>query len=267
MKRAHTGILIIITLALIGMSVYSDITLSNLKKETKAIRAELEEARDLRISEENKLEANPLYQKYKGVSVCIDAGHGITSRSEKEPVSPGSETLKATNVTGAAGEEEFNLAVALLVEEKLKSAGITTDMIRETPECDKSNIERAEQANGSDYCIRIHADGNNDTSVNGISVLIPEKSYFDGVDFVEESKQMAECILEKTVAATGAKNNGLTVRGDLTGFNWSKVPVILIECGFMSNPEEKAKLQNPDYQEMIAQGIANGFLSYIRSNE
>ena len=266
MKKAHTGILLIITLALIGISVYSDITLSNLKKETAEIRTELEEAREIRISEENKLEANPLYQKYKGVSVCIDAGHGITKRSEKEPVSPNSETLKATNVNGAAGEEEFNLAVALLVEEKLKSAGITTDMIRTTHECDKSNIERAEQANNSDYCIRIHADGNNDTSVNGISVLIPEKSYFDGVDFAEESKQMAECILAETVAVTGAKNNGLIVRGDLTGFNWSKVPVILIECGFLSNPEEKSKLQTSEYQKKIAEGIANGFLNYIRSN-
>ena len=266
MKKAHTGILLIITLALIGISVYSDITLSNLKKETAEIRTELEEAREIRISEENKLEANPLYQKYKGVSVCIDAGHGITKRSEKEPVSPNSETLKATNVNGAAGEEEFNLAVALLVEEKLKSAGITTDMIRTTRECDKSNVERAEQANNSDYCIRIHADGNNDTSVNGISVLIPEKSYFDGVDFAEESKQMAECILAETIAVTGAKNNGLIVRGDLTGFNWSKVPVILIECGFLSNPEEKSKLQTPEYQKKIAEGIANGFLNYIRSN-
>lgn len=65
--------------------------------------------------------------------MCIDAGHGITSRSEQEPVSPGSETLKPANVAGTAGEEEFNLAVALLVEEKLKFAGITTDMIRTNP--------------------------------------------------------------------------------------------------------------------------------------
>ena len=263
MKKAHTGILLVITLALIGMSVYSDITLSNLKKETEAMREELEEAQDLRKSAENELLAqNPVLAK--GISVCIDAGHGITSRSEKEPVSPGSETLKATNVNGAAGEEEFNLAVALLVEEKLSAAGIKTDMIRETHECDKSNIERAEQANKSDYCIRIHADGNNDTSVHGISVLIPEKSYYDGIDFVGASTELAQCILDSTVSATGAKNNGLVVRGDLTGFNWSKVPVILIECGFMSNPEEKAKLQRPEYQKKIADGIVIGFLNYIK---
>lgn len=265
MKKAYTPILIIITLALIGMSVYSDMALSKLKKETEVLWEELQDTRELRKSAENELIAKT--PASSGISVCIDAGHGITSRSDKEPVSPGSETLKAANVNGAAGEEEFNLSVALLLQRKLSAAGIKTDMIRETHECDKSNIERANQANESDYCIRIHADGNNDTSVNGISVLIPEKSYFEGVDFVAESKQMAEYILEKTVAATGAKNNGLNLRGDLTGFNWSKVPVILIECGFLSNPEEKAKLQNPEYQEMIAQGIANGFLSYIRSNK
>ena len=44
MNKAHTGVLLIITLALIGISVYSDITLSNLKKQTAVIREELEEA-------------------------------------------------------------------------------------------------------------------------------------------------------------------------------------------------------------------------------
>lgn len=126
-----------------------------------------------------------------------------------------------------------------------------------------SNTERADRASNSDYCIRIHADGNDDTSKKGVSVLIPEKSYFDGIDFVDESKKMAECILEETVSTTGANNNGIITRGDLTGFNWSKVPVILIECGFLSNPEEKAKLQTPEYQKKIAEGIAKGFLNYI----
>lgn len=263
MKKAHTSIILIILLALMGISIYSDITLGNLKKETDEIRAELEEVREIRISEENKLEANPLFQKYKSISVCIDAGHGITKRSEKEPVSPGSETLKATNVTGAAGEEEFNLAVANLVEKKLKLYGFKTDMTRTTPECDKSNIERAEQGNKSDYFIRIHADGSNDASVHGISVLVPEKSYYDDADFAGASKELAQCILDAVVSGTDAKNNGLIVRGDLTGFNWSKVPAVLIECGFLSNPEEKAKLHNPEYRDKLAEGIAEGFLNYI----
>ncbi|MBQ7976328.1 MAG: N-acetylmuramoyl-L-alanine amidase [Clostridia bacterium] len=264
MKKAFTYILVIITLAALGANVYFSIKLNNLKEEIAVAGEDLEEVRELRKSEENRLDAELRFGKNEAVSVCIDAGHGITDRNEKEPVSPGSDTKKAANVNGATGEEEFNLAVALLVEEKLSAAGIHTDMTRTTHECDKSNVERALQANNSDYCIRIHADGNNDSAVHGISVLIPEKSYYDDADFVDASKIMAQFILDETVAATGAKNNGLVIRGDLTGFNWSKIPVILIECGFMSNPEEKAKLQSPEYQEKIAQGIADGFLNYIK---
>ena len=72
-----------------------------------------------------------------------------------------------------------------------------------------------------------------------------------------------ELILDAFVKETGAYKRGTSVRNDLTGFNWSKVPVILIECGFLSNPEEKEKLQNPEYQSKIAEGIAKGFLNYI----
>jgi N-acetylmuramoyl-L-alanine amidase len=60
------------------------------------------------------------------------------------------------------------------------------------------------------------------------------------------------------LAATGAANRGIVTRGDLTGFNWANVPVILVETGFMTNPAERARLRNPNYQWRVARGIANG---------
>jgi len=200
------------------------------------------------------------------ISVCIDAGHGITSRKEKEYVSPDSKEKKAANVSGTAGEEEFNLEIAMRLKSKLEQNGIRVDMTRTEHECDKSNIERAEQGNESDYCIRIHADGSSSSSAHGISVLVPAKSYYGDESFVPESKAMAQSVLDCLISETGAKNNGVVTRSDLTGFNWSKVPVILVECGFMTNPAERELLESDEYKDKITNGIAKGFLNYISRN-
>ena len=55
----------------------------------------------------------------------------------------------------------------------------------------------------------------------------------------------------------------MVARDDLTGTNWSKIPVTLIEMGFMSNPSEDRKMQNSKFQVKMARGIANGIDSYF----
>lgn len=201
------------------------------------------------------------------VKICIDAGHGITQKRGKEAVSPGSTEQKAAHVSGAQGahitEEAFNLKVAQKLQGILMGKGYTVTMTRTGQECDLSNIDRANLGNESDFVVRIHADGSDNTSANGISVLIPEKSYYGDEQMVADSKRLGEAILENAVAATGARNRGTVVRGDMTGFNWSKVPVALIECGFLSNPQEEEKLAADAYQQKLAEGIASGIEAYL----
>jgi N-acetylmuramoyl-L-alanine amidase len=55
----------------------------------------------------------------------------------------------------------------------------------------------------------------------------------------------------------------LQARGDLTGFNWANVPAILIECGFMTNPRERALLQSSAYQWKIARGLVAGTDAFL----
>lgn len=61
----------------------------------------------------------------------------------------------------------------------------------------------------------------------------------------------------------GMKNRGLSGRDDLTGTNWSKVPVTLIEMGFMTNKKEDKKMQKYSFQKKMAKGIADGVDSYF----
>lgn len=63
---------------------------------------------------------------------------------------------------------------------------------------------------------------------------------------------------------TGAKNRGITGRSDLTGFNFSEIPTVLIEMGFMTNPEEDALLETGEYQDKIVDGIANALLEWYK---
>ena len=45
------------------------------------------------------------------------------------------------------------------------------------------------------------------------------------------------------------------------------VPAILVECGFLSNPQEAEKLQTPSYQQEMAAAIYNGLIDYLQANQ
>jgi len=56
---------------------------------------------------------------------------------------------------------------------------------------------------------------------------------------------------------------GLQERSDFTGFNWSDVPVILVELGFMTNPTEDRLLASAAYQRRAAVGLCRGTLRFL----
>ncbi len=205
----------------------------------------------------------------EGYVVCLDPGHGITTESKSEAISPKSDEVKPAYVSGASGaaqtEEELNLAVAQLVKKRLEQRGATVVMTRETQEATVSNIERAQIANqaNADLCIRIHADGTEDPSAHGISTLIPAGDLLGTPEIAQPSRAAAECIQEAMVKATGAQDRGLVERSDLTGFNWSEVPTVLVEMGFLSNPEEDERMATEEYRKKLAKGIAKGAETWL----
>lgn len=205
-----------------------------------------------------------------GKRLLIDPGHGLNSDTGTEAIAPGSAEKKRAFVSGASGknqtEEELNLAVGLKLRDALTALGAEVHMTREGHETTRSNVGRAEQGNelGVDLSVKLHADGSSSRSVYGASILIPGDAYIKDRAMLAESRRAAECILAEYVKSTGAKNNGVVVRNDMTGFNWSKVPVVLLEMGFMSNPEEDALMATSAYQKKMAKGVANGIDRYIK---
>jgi len=202
--------------------------------------------------------------------VCIDPGHQGASNLDLEPIGPGSTDMKEKVRGGATGVEtripEYQtvLEISLRLRDLLEDQGIEVVMVRISNDVDISNAERAGIANqaGSDLFVRVHADSSVDPGPNGVSTLYPAGNSW--VSPIEgRSRAAASAVQAAVVATTGARDRGLATRSDITGFNWSKVPVVLVECGFLSNPTEDKLLNSEAYQEKLAQGLVDGILAYL----
>lgn len=203
-------------------------------------------------------------------TVCIDPGHQAKANLEGEPIGPGA-TEKKPKVTGGAtgtstGQPEHDvvLAIAVVLRERLEAQGVRVVMTRTAASVDISNAERATMANEAavDLFVRIHADGNTDSSVRGISTLYPGgNEWVAGIE--EESRTAAEALHRAVVKATSARDRGIVQRADLSGFNWATVPSVLVECGFLSNPDEDRLLADAEYREKVAEGLAEGIEAYL----
>ena len=82
-------------------------------------------------------------------------------------------------------------------------------------------------------------------------------------DVIGQSQRFAQLVNERLCAATGAQNRGIIDGDQMTGINWCKVPVALVEMGFMSNPDEDRKLCDDGYQNLLAEGMANGIDAFF----
>ncbi|AEY67993.1 N-acetylmuramoyl-L-alanine amidase [Clostridium sp. BNL1100] len=210
----------------------------------------------------------------KDLTVCIDPGHGKTTGSNKEtePIAPNAEIQKAANASGTMGvatgisEASLNLTVAKKLRESLKQNGAKVIMVRETEVCGLTNVERAKFWNSSkvDLTIRIHGNGTNDSSVSGVLMMIPGNKYIKDKELLKNSRKAGELVLAGVIEHTKAKSRGIQETSELTGFNWSRVPVILLEMGFMTNPEEDKRLNTDDYQNKMVAGITEGLIKYVK---
>jgi N-acetylmuramoyl-L-alanine amidase len=218
----------------------------------------------------NKLEEKQYKQKenkeVKEIkTIVIDPGHSSVGNSQEEPISPNSTKTKHKDVLGAIGvytkipEHKTTVSIGLILKEELEKNGFKVIMTKEKVETSLSNIERAEigNKNNADLVIRIHADGANSQSVSGASILIPPKNEYTS-EISDLSMDYGKRIIDTYTTNLNLKNRGCAYRDDMTGFNWSKVPVVILEMGFLTNIEEDKFISDTNNHEKIAKAIANG---------
>jgi N-acetylmuramoyl-L-alanine amidase len=196
---------------------------------------------------EHSADQNYLKINTSPVLIVIDPGHGGDDDgcSHKDIVD----------------EKELTLVVACLVRDNLINMGYQVIMTRDK-DAHLDLDERVQKANQlmCDLFVSIHFNSAKNTKAHGIEVF-----YCDCADKFkkEESKEVAENILEKLIYFTKAKSRGVKIANFRVIKN-TKMPAVLVEGGFLSNNEERAKCQDSLYQEVLAWGIARGVHEYLK---
>lgn len=210
--------------------------------------------------------------------ICIDAGHQTVGDTSKEPIAPGSSKLKYKTSYGAIGkytkipEYKTNLSASKVLRSILEDRGYEVIMIRDINDVKMSNVERAQFANKNncDLAIRIHCNYADDNYTKGAAIFTP--SYNN--KYISSSAYKAIYKPSYNISKlinTNLKQKGIKMLGseiyktsELTGFNWSEVPCVLFEMGFMSNKTDDYNLNDTAYQKKFMQGVANGLDDYFK---
>ncbi len=192
-----------------------------------------------------------------GKRIIIDAGHG-------EPDG---------GAVGAAGarEQELNLAIAFQVQEFLEQSGAevivtradansihdTGSTIRSKKVSDMRNREKIMNESDADVFLSIHMNQFEQSKYRGHQVFYSKNN--------EQSKTLAVLIQARLIEVLDPpeKREIKQASDDIYLLKKAQVPAVLVECGFVSNPEEEQFLLSEDYQKRIAWGIYTAMIQYF----
>ncbi len=278
MKKATAMITLLVACTFIaagcGKKAEPDTTETNtLDKKKQAEQVKIIEEPDIEpLAADEPDPPQPETPEKKGILIALDPGHQgpNVDMSAMEPNAPGSDIMKMKATGGTNGrfsgipEYQLNLDIALMVRDRLVEQGYDVIMTRENNDTAVSNAERAMMANdaGADISVRIHANGSEDSSANGALMLIGSaENPYVGIVY-DNSYRLAENILNAYCAATGMQNLGIQLNDTMTGINWSQIPVVILEMGFMSNQQDDINMADSEYRESMVNGIINGINVY-----
>jgi len=171
-------------------------------------------------------------------TVVIDAGHGDHDRGGTD---------------GLVYEKHLSLDVARRLDVYLRSKGIQTVMTR-TRDKFISLPSRCYIANRrrNSVFVSIHFNETSRAGAKGIETFYAGSS----------GKALGERVHSRLISQTRAENRGLKWKGYYVLRN-TKVPAILVECGFLSNSWEKKRCLAPWYRQLVAQNIGDGIVKYM----
>jgi N-acetylmuramoyl-L-alanine amidase len=192
-------------------------------------------------------------------TVVIDAGHG-------------GEDCGAIGTSGVY-EKDLNLAVSLKLAEYLNAAGYTTVLTRTDDRllykedenikgmrkiCDLKNRVAIANSTPNAIFISIHMNSYGSSGCRGL------QAYYGTFG---DSDRLAMAIQSNVAENLQPTNKRTIKRGDgLYLLENATVPSVIVECGFLSNPNDLNNLKNQDYQLKLAVSLSYGIIDYIKSD-
>lgn len=203
--------------------------------------------------EKNDNKKKEKQENVSGKLILVDAGHG-----ESDP-----------GMIGVGGLEEkgINLSISLLLKECLENRGYSVVMTRETDKglYDASaNNKKAQDMQrrvaminekSPSLSVSIHQNSYQNPSVHGPQVFYYESS--------EEGRKLASAI-QSSLNENLEVDRPREVKGNTSYYllKRSQGTLVIVECGFLTNPEEAEKLQTEEYQRKVAEAVADGIDTY-----
>lgn len=195
-------------------------------------------------------------------TVILDAGHGGIDSG-------------CLSVNGAE-EKDINLSILLKLRSMLEATGFNVEVTRDTDRSvhdtgitglgnqKKSDMEnRLKLINSIDNAVfvSIHQNQFTDPKYYGAQMFYPKMS--------EESRRLASILQSSFVSYLQPDNTReiKPVEDEIYLLNNAECPAVMCECGFLSNPEEAAKLESEEYQSLVAFTVYRGICDYILSGD
>ena len=192
-----------------------------------------------------------------GKTIVLDAGHGLPDQGAEstEGITEASINLKIVKKVQSLLEQS-GCNVVLTRSDENGIYDLNSNTIREKKVSDIKNRVKIGNESSADVFISIHLN------------KIPQSQYYGWQTFFkvnnQESEELAKSVQEELNSSIQRENKREALK--ITGkyiIEHVEVPITIIECGFLSNPEEKILLQQDAYQDRLAWGIYNGIMDYF----
>lgn len=192
-----------------------------------------------------------------GKTVILDAGHGGADGG----------AVGSNGIT----EAELNLQITLKVQKLLEQSGTTVILtrsdenamydlnsktLRQKKVTDTKNRVKLGNESSADIFVSIHLNKIAQQQYSGWQCFYKNQN--------EESKHLAESIQSGLNDAMQKESKRVAQKiSDVYIVKFVEIPLSIVECGFLSNPQEEEKLQQDDYQNNLAWGIYTGICNYF----
>ena len=185
-------------------------------------------------------------------TIIVDPGHGGF-----DPGKPG---------INGEDEKDLNLKISLKLRDYLEQAGAVVIMTRTTDDDvdgmdgikykSKDMAERKKLAEGGDVLVSVHQNSFTQPSVRGAQTFYSGQSSQGKILAESIQKSIKEYVDRQNKREAKSNSNYYVLRA-------TAIPAVIVECGFLTNPDEEKLLNNEEYQNQMAWGIYLGIVKYF----